>query len=108
IAVLDGTIDTDAESAVLKNTLSNVMSEFDHSLDNVLMVRASVGSRLNELGVFDSVAGDRKINNARTKSDLVDLDYATAISKYSMRWVGLKAAQKSFMSMKGMQLFNML
>lgn len=108
IAALDSAVDNDAESAALKNTLSNVMSEFDHSLDNVLMVRASVGSRINELGVFDSVAGDRKINNARTKSDLVDLDYATAISKFNLRWVGLKAAQKSFMSMKDMQLFNML
>src|SRR5699024_7516108 len=82
---------TDAEKAARQNTLNNVMVEFDNSLDNILMVRASVGSRLNELDVVDSVAGNRQLNYAQTKSDLVDLDYTAAISEYSLRQVGLQA-----------------
>jgi flagellar hook-associated protein 3 FlgL len=108
LAVLQQPADTPAQQAALQNTLGNAMTEFDGSLDNVLMVRASVGSRLNELDVIDKVASNRQLNYAQTKSDLVDLDYNTAISEYSLRSVGLQAAQKAFVSMKQMNLFDLL
>lgn len=108
LAVLERPADTDSLKAAQKNTLGNVMREFDNSLDNVLMVRASVGSRLNELKVVDEVASNRQLNYAQTKSDLVDLDYTAAISEYSLRTVGLQAAEKTFVSMRDMSLFNLL
>jgi len=108
LAILKQPADTPAQKAALQNTLGNAMTEFDGSLDNVLMVRASVGSRLNELDVVDKVASNRQLNYAQTKSDLVDLDYNTAISEYSLRSVGLQAAQKAFVSMKQMNLFDLL
>ena len=108
LAILKQPADTPAQQAALQNTLGNAMTEFDSSLDNVLMVRASVGSRLNELDVVDKVASNRQINYAQTKSDLVDLDYNTAISEYSLRSVGLQAAQKAFVSMRQMNLFDLL
>jgi flagellar hook-associated protein 3 FlgL len=108
LAILKQPADTPAQQAALQNTLGNAMTEFDGSLDNVLMVRASVGSRLNELDVVDKVASNRQLNYAQTKSDLVDLDYNTAISEYSLRSVGLQAAQKAFMSMRQMNLFDLL
>ncbi len=108
LAVLEKPAATETDKAALANTLGNVMREFDHSLDNVLMVRASVGSRLNELDVVDKVASNRQLNYAQTRSDLVDLDYTVAISEYSLRAVGLQAAQKTFVSMKEMSLFNLL
>ncbi|HEU0277687.1 MAG TPA: flagellar hook-associated protein FlgL [Rhodanobacteraceae bacterium] len=108
LAVLKTPADTDAKRAALQNTLGNVMTELDNSLNNVSMVQASVGSRLNELDVVDSVAANRQINYAQTKSDLVDLDYTTAISDYTLRQVGLQAAQKTFMSMTQMNLFNLM
>ena len=108
LAILKQPADTPAQQAALQNTLGNAMTEFDGSLDNVLMVRASVGSRLNELDVVDKVASNRQLNYAQTKSDLVDLDYNTAISEYSLRSVGLQAAQKAFVSMKQMNLFDLL
>jgi len=91
-----------------RNTLNTVMRELDNSLDNVLTKRASVGARLNELDVVDSVGGNRMLNYEQTLSDLVDLDYAQAISDYSLRQVGLQASQKTFADMKGMSLFNYL
>ncbi|MGN6788387.1 MAG: flagellar hook-associated protein FlgL [Rhodanobacteraceae bacterium] len=108
LAILKQPADTPAQQAALQNTLGNAMTEFDSGLDNVLMVRASVGSRLNELDVVDKVASNRQLNYAQTKSDLVDLDYNTAISEYSLRSVGLQAAQKAFVSMKQMNLFDLL
>ncbi|MCK2184934.1 flagellar hook-associated protein FlgL [Halomonas getboli] len=108
ISVLENPAGTDAEKAALGNTLSTSMRELDNSLDNVLTVRASMGARLNELDVVDGVSANRTLNYEQTRSDLVDLDYAEAISEYSLRQVGLQAAQQTFADMKGMSLFQYL
>ncbi|MGM0987959.1 MAG: flagellar hook-associated protein FlgL [Pseudomonadota bacterium] len=108
LSVLESPAATDSDKAALRNTLQTSMREFDNSLDNVLTQRASVGARLNELDVVDSVGGNRMLNYEQSLSDLVDLDYAEAISDYSLRQVGLQASQKTFADMKGMSLFNYL
>ncbi|MDT8879193.1 flagellar hook-associated protein FlgL [Halomonas saccharevitans] len=108
LGVLENPTENAADKAALRNTLSTSMRELDNSLDNVLTTRASVGARLNELDVVDSVGGNRMINYEQTLSDLVDLDYAEAIGEYSLRQVGLQASQKAFADMKGMSLFQFL
>jgi flagellin-like hook-associated protein FlgL len=107
LEVLKQPADTADAKTALQDTLGDLMNRFDNSLDNVLTVRASVGSRLNELDAIDKVADARKVSYAQTKSNLVDLDYTAAASEYSLRMVGLKAAQQAFMSMKQMNLFNL-
>ncbi|SFT55964.1 flagellar hook-associated protein FlgL [Halomonas saccharevitans] len=108
IAVLESPAENANDKAALRNTLSTSMRELDNSLDNVLTTRASVGARLNELDVVDSVGGNRMINYEQTLSDLVDLDYSEAIGEYSLRQVGLQASQQAFADMKGMSLFQYL
>ena len=90
------------------SVLKASMDELESGLDNVLTVRASVGARLNELDVIDAVGSNRMLNYEQTLSDLVDLDYADAISEYSLRQVGLQAAQKAFVDIKGMSLFDFM
>lgn len=106
--VLENPAGTPTEKAELENTLRTTMRELDNSLDNVLTVRASMGARLNELDVIDAVSGNRMTNYEQTLSDLVDLDYSKAVADYSMRQVGLQAAQKAFVDVKGLSLFNYL
>lgn len=106
IRVLDNPVQTKAGKADLRNTLNTAMRDLDNSLDNVLTVRASAGARLNELDVVDAVGSNRMLNYEQTLSDLVDLDYAEAISEYSLRQVGMQAAQKAFVDIKGLSLFN--
>ncbi|WP_355660203.1 flagellar hook-associated protein FlgL [Halomonas salifodinae] len=106
IAVLEAPADTPAKKAALRNTLNTSLRELDNAQDNVLTVRASVGARLNELDVVDSVAGNRMLNYEQTLSDLVDLDYVEAAAEYSLRQVGLMAAQKAFVDIQGMSLFD--
>ena len=84
------------------------MRELDNSLDNVLTRRASVGARLNELDLVDTVSGNRMLNYDQTMSDLVDLDYAEAVAEYSLRQVGLQAAQRAFVDVQGMSLFDFI
>ncbi len=111
LAVLDQPAGNDAEKAARANTISTAMREFDNSLDNVLTVRASVGSRLQELNVVDAVAGNRELNYTETLSNLIgDLsnpaNFAEVVSQYSLRQVSLQAAQKAFVDIKGMSLFD--
>ncbi|PKG53940.1 MULTISPECIES: flagellar hook-associated protein FlgL [Halomonadaceae] len=106
IRVLDFPADDPTKKADLRNTLNTAMRDLDNSLDNALTVRASAGARLNELDVIDAVGSNRMLNYEQTLSDLVDLDYAEAISEYSLRQVGMQAAQKAFVDIKGLSLFN--
>lgn len=92
--------------AQLKNLLSTSMRELDGALDNVLTTRASVGARLNELDLLDKIGSNRELNYKQTLSDLVDLDYYEAISSYTMRIVGLQAAQKSFVDLQQLSIFD--
>ncbi|OBX35390.1 flagellar hook-associated protein 3 [Halomonas elongata] len=108
IGVLENPAETSREKAARGNTLNTAMRELDHSLDNVLTVRASMGARLNELDVVDAVSDNRMLNYEQTLSDLVDLDYAEAISEYSLRQIGMQASQKTFADLKGMSLFQYL
>ncbi|WGI25531.1 flagellar hook-associated protein FlgL [Halomonas alkaliantarctica] len=106
IRVLENPADNATKKADQRNTLNTAMRDLDNSLDNVLTVRASAGARLNELDVIDSVGSNRMLNYDQTLSDLVDLDYAEAISEYSLRQIGMQAAQKAFVDIKGLSLFN--
>ena len=106
IRVLETPAETASEKAALRNTLNTSMRDLDNALDNVLTVRASAGARLNELDVIDAVGSNRMLNYEQTLSDLVDLDYAAAISEYSLRQIGLQAAQRAFVDVKGMSLFD--
>lgn len=89
-------------------SLRESMRKVDASFDNVLTVRASMGARLNELDAIDTVAGNRMLSYQQTLSQLVDLDYAEAITEYSLRQVGLQAAQRAYVDVQGLSLFDYL
>jgi len=95
-------------SETLRATLSASSKALDSSFDNILSVRASVGARLNELDVLDVVGGNRMLNYEQILSDRLDLDYNKAISEYTLRQVGLQAAQKAFVDVQKLSLFNQL
>jgi len=108
IATLEAPADNNRSKAALNNTLNTVLRELDNSLDNVLIIGASVGARLNELDTLDTVANARTLSYEQNLSDLVDLDYVKAVSDYTLRKVGLEAAQKAFVDVSSMSLFRML
>ncbi|MBK5939768.1 flagellar hook-associated protein 3 [Halochromatium roseum] len=92
----------------VRNTINTTMRELDNSLDNILTQRASVGARLNELDLVDTVSSNRMLNYDQVMSDLVDLDYGEAVTEYSLRQVGLQAAQRAFVDVQGMSLFDFM
>lgn len=106
IRALESPVESDSDRVAMKNTLNSVFREVDNSFDNILTRRASVGARLNEVDLLDNVGDVRRLNYEQALSDLVDLDYAEAVSEYSLRQVGLQAAQRAFTDIQGMSLFN--
>lgn len=94
--------------AALTNGLNKGHENLSAALDNVLSVRASVGSRMKELDTLDSAGDDLNIQYAATLKDLQDLDTVAAISQFSQQEFALQAAQKSFKSLTSLSLFNYL
>ncbi|MES2150418.1 MAG: flagellar hook-associated protein FlgL [Pseudomonadota bacterium] len=95
-----------AGQASLTNGLNTAHDNLNSALDNVLGVRASIGSRLKELDYLDSSGDDLNIQYASTLSELQDLDTVKAISLFSQQQFTLEAAQKSFKTLSGLSLFN--
>lgn len=92
------------DSATYQDSLSNLYA----ALDNTQRIRTTVGTRLAELESLQNTAADRDLQFQATLSDLQDLDYAEAISTLSKQQIILEAAQKSFMTITGLGLFNQL
>jgi len=97
-----------ATTTALTADLATANDNLDLALDNVLTVRASVGSRLQELDALDNAGEDRHIQYSQILSDLQDLDYTQALTQLSQQQITLEAAQRSFVAVSGLSLFNFL
>lgn len=94
--------------ADLTNGLNKAHENLGAALDNVLSVRASVGSRMKELDTLDSAGDDLNVQYSATLKDLQDLDVVAAISQFTQQQFALEAAQKSFKTLSGLSLFNFI
>jgi flagellar hook-associated protein 3 FlgL len=94
--------------AKLTNGLNTANNNLDLALDNLLNVRAAVGTRLKELDVLDSGGSDLSIQYTETLHKLQDIDLAATISSFTQQNMVLDAAQKSFVKVSGMSLFNFI
>lgn len=95
-----------AGQAKLTNGLSAANNNIDNALANVLSVRASVGTRLKEIDVLDSTGDDLNIQYTDAMKALQEIDLAEAISNFTQQQIALEAAQKSFMQISRLSLFN--
>ncbi len=73
----------------------------------MLTVRASVGTRLQELDALGDT-GDSAPLRQSYLSDLQDLDYASAIAEFYQRQTALQASQQTFVQIQQIALFNYL
>ncbi|MGE0557200.1 MAG: flagellar hook-associated protein FlgL [Burkholderiales bacterium] len=114
--VMDGLADTlrdghdgsAAGAAAYRNRLNAAMTEIDNALDHVLTIRAASGIRLAELDGAQAAAETAQFNHDQNLSRLQDLDYARAISDIAQRQIQLEAAQKSFVQITNLRLFDFI
>jgi flagellar hook-associated protein 3 FlgL len=108
IAALETPVGSSAAAAALNTGLATANGELDVSLDNVLAVRASVGSRLKQLDALDNAGEVLDEQYQQMLGALQDVDYAQAISELSKQQITLQAAQQSFLRLTSLSLFNYL
>ncbi|SDN42016.1 flagellar hook-associated protein FlgL [Polaromonas sp. JS666] len=94
--------------AKLLNALSTANRKITNAHDNVLTVRASVGTRLQELDALGDTGDSRALYDKSYLSDLQDLDYASAIAEFYQRQTALQASQQTFVRIQQIALFNYL
>lgn len=108
VNLLNTPINDASSQATFSAGLATAIGNMRQSVDNILNVRAAVGSNLNELDALDVAGEDRNIQYARSLSELQDLDYAEALSNLAKQQTIMEAAQRSFVSMTQLSLFNFL
>jgi len=95
-------------SSTFSNNLNKALNKLDRDMDNVLTVRASLGSRLRELDSLQITGEDLGLSFKATLSQLQDVDYNKGISDLNQQQLSLTAAQKTFQQISGLSLFNYL
>ena len=85
-----------------------LIDDLDLILDNFNEVRATVGARMNAIEEQESMNDTTKLALETHRSELQDLDYAEAITRFNQEQVALSAAQQVFVKMQDMFLFNFL
>ncbi|NQZ10957.1 MAG: flagellar hook-associated protein 3, partial [Algicola sp.] len=93
---------------VLSEALKDAMVQITNSADQVAVVQASLGGRLN---VVDSIlSSNLEINHAnqKTRSDLAEIDYAEAVTILMKEESALEAAQATFGRVSRLSLFDFI
>jgi flagellar hook-associated protein 3 FlgL len=98
---------SDSGQAAFLNNLAGAIQRIDLNYNQVLSVRSSVGTRLNELDAIDSNGTLRNLGYTSQLSKLEDVDYYTATAQLQLRQSALQAAATAFKQIQGTSLFNM-
>lgn len=101
-------IDPSSGMTFTQAELVNVRDDLKATIDHVANVRASLGARLNALDGLTTTASDIDyLYNVRL-SELQDLDFTEAISRFSRYQTQLEATQLTFKQTSQLSLFNIL
>jgi flagellar hook-associated protein 3 FlgL len=95
-----------AAIAANSQAMSDGINALNQDLNSVLGVRATTGSRLNELTALQSTGTDLGLQYQKTLSTIQDTDYNKAITDLSQQKLILQAAQQSFAQVSKLSLFN--
>lgn len=106
IAVVAAPVSGQAGRAKLSNGVNTALLNLDRGLDNILVIRAAIGTRLQEVDALQSAGEDLAVQYQQSLSQLQDVDYAKALTTLNQQQVYLEAAQKSFVKVSSLSLFD--
>lgn len=108
VANLITAFETPGGGAAMNNAVNAQLQNLDQAAGNFLNTRTQIGARMNTLDSQTDMGADMKLQYDSTLSDLQDLDYASAASKFSQQQSALDAAQQAYVKMQNLSLFNYL
>lgn len=88
--------------------VASVLARITKFGEQMVTERAKAGAYLNEIESIQSSLEVSKLSFTVLKSELKDADLADAISRFTQQQTALEAAQKSFVRVQGLSLFNYL
>ena len=97
-----------ADQARQTGAISRALGDLDQAGARISEVRSTVGGRLNAIESQAAQRDTESFEMIRTLSEIEDLDYAEAISRFNLRMVGLQAAQQSYTMFARMSLFDFM
>lgn len=106
MANLIGSLEKGTTGAAYTMDVNGAIASIDQASDNILRVRAGIGSRLHELDFLTNVNSDMGLQYQDALSKLQDLDYAKALSDLTQQKTNLEAAQMSFSKINQLSLFD--
>jgi flagellar hook-associated protein 3 FlgL len=99
-------LESPAGQGQMHTILNQGLQELDNDMTNIDRIRSSVGSRLNAIEGQSEINESAGLQLRTVKSAIEDLDYAEAISRFQQQLTGLEAAQKTYIQIQGLSLFD--
>ncbi|MGE0330393.1 MAG: flagellar hook-associated protein FlgL [Ramlibacter sp.] len=95
-------------AAAYSQGLERAQVSLDGALDSLVLMRAGVGAELQRVDSATATHTQEDLHLQQRRSDLVDLDYAAAISDLQNNQTALQAAMQAYASVARTSLFQML
>ncbi len=108
VATLEDPTSDEASRARLNGDVGLALQNLDQSLSRLLDVRTRIGARLNTIESHGQIDEERKLLLQTTLSQVEDLDYAEAISRFALQQAALEAAQQAYAEMSRLSLFDFI
>ncbi|WP_019590346.1 MULTISPECIES: flagellar hook-associated protein FlgL [unclassified Thioalkalivibrio] len=108
IAALEDGTGTRENRANLATATNTALADMDAALENFNEVRADLGSRLKTMDDQTELNEDRLLDLETAVSEIRDLDYAEAISRFNQQQVALQAAQQTYSETSRLSLFDFI
>lgn len=108
MAMFAAALDSQNGVSTMTGAVAFALETLDAGQENILKVRAQIGSQLTETEALQNLGSDLNLQYAATLSQLEDVDYVEAISQLTQQRTFLEAAQQSYMMVTGLSLFNFL
>jgi len=102
----DTGFDEGQTARLFNSTSADVLDDLDAALNKLISAKSDAGGRMKILENQTFQHEDFVLNMQTVLSDIQDLDYAEAISRFETQLLSLKASQQSFAKVQGLSLFN--
>ena len=108
VNTLSTTVTNPSAQANLNNGINAALANIDQALDNVVLTRSGIGSRLNALEDQTNINSIFQLEAQTSLAGIEDIDIAEVISNFNQQLVSLQAAQQAFVQVQRLSLLNFL
>jgi len=107
IAALQQPVSSNATAgAALQNAMTTGSTQLNNAMTNIITVQASVGGREQEVKAMQTVTSTNSLQVSSNLSSLTSADMASTISQFLQTQNALTGAQKAFVQMQNLSLFQ--